>query len=297
MIRSIKATAVAALCCGLAGAGLVGCEDITDPKPRPAVGASARDGLITGTQKIQAGGYAVNVSCTGGGEDGEPVVVLMPGAGDGLDTMAGLQKKLSEKARVCSYDRPGEGKSDKPDGRQRMEDAEKVLTEVLDRTAGDGPVVLAAHSLGGLIAARYAPDHQDRVKGLVLLDATIPELTAGVSKVIPETAEGPGAELRAQTLAMNQGENPEKLVVDDEKVRPAGDIPVEILRHEHQFDSVPEYGPGLEDMWADGQKQWRALSDRSTLSMAERSGHHIHVDRPDLAQAAVERVVAEAAGE
>ncbi|MEK8145115.1 alpha/beta fold hydrolase [Streptomyces sp. M10(2022)] len=38
-----------------------------------------------------------------------------------------------------------------------MNDSGKILTSVLDRLAGDRPVVLAGHSLGGYIAARYAP--------------------------------------------------------------------------------------------------------------------------------------------
>lgn len=50
----------------------------------------------------------------------------------------------------------------------------------------------SGHSLGGLITARYAPGHQDRVKGLVLLDATIPELNAGFSEVVPTTAAKSG---------------------------------------------------------------------------------------------------------
>jgi pimeloyl-ACP methyl ester carboxylesterase len=37
--------------------------------------------------------------------------------------------------------------------------------------AGHRPVVLAGHSLGGLIAARYAPAHRDRVASPVLMDA------------------------------------------------------------------------------------------------------------------------------
>lgn len=79
--------------------------------------------------------------------------------------MAAIQKPLSEENRVCS-DRLGEGRSAQPDSPQNFSDSRKVLSSVLDRVAGDGPVVLAGHSLGGMIAARYAPDHQDRAKGL-----------------------------------------------------------------------------------------------------------------------------------
>ncbi|MFF5004502.1 alpha/beta fold hydrolase [Streptomyces phaeochromogenes] len=307
----LKTTAVAATFCAVAGAGIVGYGETTaqaaqaqtqarsqaQDQAQSASSTAARHGdgdSLSGTKKIRVGGYSVNVSCSGHSAGRKPVVVLMAGGGDGLDTMAGLQKTFSKKARVCSYDRLGEGESDQPNGTQTIDDSSRILTGVLDRVTGDRPVVLAGHSLGGLIAARYAPDHRDRVKGLVLMDATIPALTAGVSKAIPDSATGMAAELRDQTIAVNEGQNPEKFVIADAKVRSAGNIPVQIIRHESQYAEVPDYGPALEEMWAEGQEQWRALSGRSRISVAAGSGHYIHVDRPDIAVKAIQRVTAQA---
>lgn len=309
MNRMLKTTAVAATFCAVAGAGIVGYGETTaqaaqaqaqaqsQDQAQSASSTAARHGdgdSLSGTKKIRVGGYSVNVSCSGRSTARKPVVVLMAGGGDGLDTMAGLQKTLSKKARVCSYDRLGEGESDQPNGTQTIDDSSRILTGVLDRVTGDRPVVLAGHSLGGLIAARYAPDHRDRVKGLVLMDATIPALTAGVSKAIPDSATGMAAELRDQTIAVNEGQNPEKFIIADAKVRSAGNIPVQIIRHESQYAEVPDYGPALEEMWAEGQEQWRALSGRSRISVAAGSGHYIHVDRPDIAVKAIQRVTAQA---
>ncbi|MGI3199761.1 alpha/beta fold hydrolase [Streptomyces sp. GLT-R25] len=304
----LKTTAVAATFCAVAGAGIVGYGETAAQAAQAQVrtqlqsasSTTARHGheydhgdSFSGTKKIRVGGYSVNVSCSGRSAGRKPVVVLMAGGGDGLDTMAGLQKTLSKKARVCSYDRLGEGESDQPNGTQTINDSSRILTGVLDRVTGDRPVVLAGHSLGGLIAARYAPDHRDRVKGLVLMDATIPALTAGVSKAIPESATGMAAELRNQTIAVNEGQNPEKFIIADAEVRSAGNIPVQIIRHESQYAEVPDYGPALEEMWAEGQEQWRALSGRSRISVAAGSGHYIHVDRPDIAVNAIQRVTAQ----
>ncbi|PSM42735.1 alpha/beta hydrolase [Streptomyces dioscori] len=249
---------------------------------------------FTGTKKIRVDGYSVNVSCSGRTVARKPVVVLMAGGGDGLETMAGLQRPLGGDGRVCSYDRLGEGASDQPNGLQTVADSGRILTGVLDRIAGDQPVVLAGHSLGGYIAARYAPDHRDRITGLVLLDATIPALTAGIRKAIPESATGTAAELRDQTIAVNEGQNPEQFLIADAPVRSAGRIPVRIIKHESQFAEVPTYGPALERMWSEGQQQWRALSARSRVGTAAGSGHYIHVDRPDLALKAIRQVIAQA---
>ncbi|ONF63664.1 alpha/beta fold hydrolase [Amycolatopsis keratiniphila] len=284
---SRKASALIALCCAVAGVALSACDEATEA-----------ESAFTGTQKIKVGERSVNVSCAGNAVEGRPVVVLLHGGGDDLGKLSGLQNTLAAQGRVCSYDRLGAGASDQPDGPQSFESTGKILTGVLDQVAGGEPVVLAGHSLGGLIAARYSPDHQDRVKGLVLMDATSPTQEADLRQRIPESATGMAAELRAQTLAVFAGQGPEKLVVPDGEVRSAGDIPVEVIQHGKQYlAAVPEYGAGLEQSWAEGQRKWLALSGRSNLSTAANSEHYIYVDQPDLAVRAIQRVVDEAKSE
>ncbi|MGI5170206.1 alpha/beta fold hydrolase [Spirillospora sp. CA-253888] len=299
MNRKFRTAAVAALCTAVVGGGLAGCDgdSLENWDPLASGTQKAEVAPFTGTKKFDVGGRSVNVSCSGRPVKGKPVIVLMLGAGDGLDKMAALQKTLSEGNRVCSYDRLGAGASDRPDRPQDFAGVGATLTGVLDQVAGDGPVVLAGHSLGGLIAARYAPDHQDRIKGLVLMDATPPTMGGDITRTIPESATGPAAQLRAQNLAMFKGQNPEKLVITDGKVRSAGNVPVEVIKHGKQYlAALPGYGPRLEQAWAAGQRQWLALSSRSKLSTAAGSAHYIYVDQPDVVVKAVQGVAAQAAG-
>lgn len=299
MIRINKAAAVVALCCTAIGIALTGCDEASEAGPQPssrggATTKPADDAAFTGAKKIDVDGKQVAVSCSGDLEEGRPVVVLMLGAGDELKKMADLQRALSEKDRVCSYDRLGAGDSDQPDGPQTVDDVGKVLTGVIDQVAGDAPVVLAGHSLGGLLAARYAPDHQDRVAGLVLLDATSPTQKADIEAAIPESATGPVAEVRAGGLAVVEGQNPEQLAVPDGDVKSAGDIPVEVIGHGKPYlAALPEYGPALEEAWTEGQRKWLELSSHSTPRVAANSEHYIYEDEPEVAVQAVQRVVAQ----
>jgi pimeloyl-ACP methyl ester carboxylesterase len=307
MIRTFKAAAVITLCTAVGmgvAAGPAAAAEEWDPFANanvaswdPFSGGKRVADPFVGTKKIKVAGKSVNVSCSGRPAKGrKPVIVLLAGMGDGLDKLAKLQKTLSKKNRVCSYDRLGEGASDKPSGKQTFAGTGKILTGVLDRVAGRQPVVLAGHSLGGLIAARYAPEHRDRVKGLVLLDATPSTMLRDVKKAIPASAKGPAAELRAQNLAVFQGQNPEMLVVPDGKVGYAGNIPVEVIKHGKPYlAALPTYGPKLERAWTAGQRKWLALSRQSRLTVAKKSEHYIYVDQPEVAVKAVQTVAAKAA--
>ncbi|TDE56215.1 alpha/beta fold hydrolase [Nonomuraea mesophila] len=302
MLGKFKAPVLAALCTTVLGMGVAGCngdslDSMDNWDPLAGTEQKIEADLFSGTKKIKVGGKKVNVSCSGEAEDGKPVIVLMHGGGDDLTKMAALQKTLSAKNRVCSYDRLGAGASDKPTGQQDFASTGKVLTGVLGQVAGDHPVVLAGHSLGGIIAARYAPDHQDRVKGLVLLDATPSTMGADIARVIPKSAKGPAAQMRGQQLAVFAGQNPEQLVVADGEVRSAGRIPVEVIKHGQPYlAAIPTYGKQLEKAWSAGQRKWLDLSTNSNLSTAARSGHYIYTDQPDVAVKAIEKVAAQAAG-
>ncbi|MFI7677302.1 alpha/beta fold hydrolase [Actinophytocola sp. NPDC049390] len=294
MNRNGKVTASIALCC----VALAGCDEApeeTSAPPANSTTTAKNEAPFTG--KVEADGGSVQVSCAGEAQEGRPVVVLLHGGGDDLTKMADLQNKLSDKDLVCSYDRLGAGASDKPGGPQTIADSGDVLTAVIDRVAGDAPVVLAGHSLGGLLAARYAPDHQDRVAGLVLLDATSPTQSADLKAIVPANATGPAADLVAQTEAVLRGQNPERLVTPDGDVASAGDIPVQVVQHGKPYlaEAVPEYGQDMEQAWAQGQRKWLAVSSDSTLVTAPNSGHYVHVDEPEVAVRAIQQVVAQAA--
>src|SRR6266581_4205244 len=75
----------------------------TEPQP----GAGERPAL---DQLVDVGGYRLYIKCIG---SGSPTVILEAGLGGGSDDWDKVMPDVGKFARVCSYDRPSEGKSDR----------------------------------------------------------------------------------------------------------------------------------------------------------------------------------------
>ncbi len=138
------------------------------------VGVIAEEGATTQApatpmpvdDRIDIGGRALFLSCTG---TGAPTVVLEAGGGNSAETWAGVQPQVTRFTRVCSYDRAGLGQSDPaPAGVRTVQDSVDDLHALLAAAGISDPIVLAGHSLGGLIVRLYASQYPADVVGVVL---------------------------------------------------------------------------------------------------------------------------------
>lgn len=98
------------------------------------------------------------------------LVVLVHGYTEHVGRYGALAQALTARGSlVVGPDHIGHGLS--PGERGVMDDFEKVvddLHEVVRATRGDHPVVMVGHSMGGLIAMRYAQRYAKELAGLVL---------------------------------------------------------------------------------------------------------------------------------
>ncbi|MEV0063176.1 alpha/beta hydrolase [Nocardia sp. NPDC050718] len=121
---------------------------------------------IGGFQEIDGRRLFVFRSGTGG-----PAVVFLPGASAvGLDYF-GVQQQVSQFTTAVVYDRGGTGYSDALPLPRTAAAVATELRELLRACDIPGPYVLAAHSLGGFYAHRFAQLYPGEVAGLVWLDA------------------------------------------------------------------------------------------------------------------------------
>jgi pimeloyl-ACP methyl ester carboxylesterase len=120
---------------------------------------------------VAANGVRLHVQEIG---DGPPVVLLH---GLFIGSLASwyftAAPTLARHHRVHLYDLRGHGRSERaPSGYDLGTLAADLAAVTAD--LGPGPIDLVGHSYGGLIALRYALDHQERVRRLVVVESPLP---------------------------------------------------------------------------------------------------------------------------
>ncbi|MGI6247470.1 MAG: alpha/beta fold hydrolase [Pseudochelatococcus sp.] len=115
-------------------------------------------------------GQRLNLVCRG---EGFPTVLLEAGFGESAVTWRDVQPEIAKVTRVCAYDRAGLGFSDPARAAQDVAGMAARLRALVDAGGIGRPFVLVAHSMGGLIAARYADENPRDLAGLVLVDPAV----------------------------------------------------------------------------------------------------------------------------
>jgi len=125
---------------------------------------------------FDVGGHRLWMECTG---EGTPTVVYFHGyiydaAGGGSQNAGRIPSLLSDRVRVCRYDRTNVGKSDPVPGPITGADEVRDLHALLSAANVPGPYVLLGASYGGMLADMYAATYPTDVVGIVFLDAILP---------------------------------------------------------------------------------------------------------------------------
>lgn len=249
--------------------------------------------MVSIGELIDVGGRRLDLACAG---SGSPTVVLVPGAGLPMTTWGEVSAAVATFTRVCAYDRDGLGRSD-PGPRPRA--AGLIVEDLHKALVGAGlvpPHVLVGHSFGGLIVRLYASRYPEEIVGLVLVDAAHEDQYPPAP---PEHATPAEAE-RWRFLA---GENPEGLeqIASARELRaaaPLRPLPLLVLTHGRP-PARPLPGTTVEEMEAQWQRQQRLLVrlvPGARQIVAQRSGHLIHKDQPELVVNAIRQVVEAARG-
>jgi pimeloyl-ACP methyl ester carboxylesterase len=241
---------------------------------------------------IDVGGRRLHLSCSGAGS---PTVILEAGLGQASlsEVWGSVPSAIAMFTRVCAYDRAGRGTSD-PDPRTATEfrtgwTAVDDLRELLRVAAIAKPYVLVGHSLGGAYARLYASRFPDEVAGLVLVDAShedqrIVFKAAGYAEPDPPT--GQNAERTDLSAVLEE--------LRQSRLR--ADMPLVVLSHGRKLplrNASVDVVDRVEAAWLGLQRQLASRSSNGRLVVAERSGHNIQRDEPQVVVEAVGQVLSQ----
>ena len=253
---------------------------------------------------IDLGGYKLHLFCTG---SGAPTVVLEHGHGATYLDWHLVQPKLSEFARVCSFDRAGYGWSDpSPQPRLPSMMAEE-LRKLLEAAGEKPPYILVGHSFGGLDAIIFAHKFPSDVAGVVLVDSSHPDVLRqsswqsrcwlrlmqftmpfGLPRLRGWCGGGPQESLRIKRALNCRSENIRTILREEEAFASAA----QEIREMANLASLPlivvardpATGPDAASAASHTQHQ-RALTELSRDSkfvIAQGSGHDIPLARPEV---------------
>jgi pimeloyl-ACP methyl ester carboxylesterase len=253
-----------------------------------------------GQKKVDIGGYSLHLNCSERVSQRGPTVILEAGLNQDSRTWDKVHPAVARFARVCSYDRAGIGRSDPPPSGPvpTSQLVVEQLRRLLEKAGINGPLVLVGHSFGGANVRLYASVHPKDVAGMVLVDAVHEDETEKWLAMLPaETRERMAAAGGGQLL----GEEKVDLEASMKQLKAAAwrtRIPLIVLaRGRASFDpdnfppALRALAPKGEQLRIEMQKDLAQRSTRGTFQFAERSGHMIHQDEPELVVEAIRRIV------
>ena len=120
---------------------------------------------------IDIGGWKLHLNCTGEAKPSQATVILEAGVGDFSVEWALVQPSVSSFARVCSYDRAGDGWSELGPHPRTMKQLVYELHTLLEKAGERPPYLLVGQSFGGVVVRLYATTYPNEVASMMLIDA------------------------------------------------------------------------------------------------------------------------------
>src|SRR5262247_688470 len=120
---------------------------------------------------VDVGGWRLHLNCAGEARASQPTVILESGLGDFSVEWSLVQPGVAKFARVCSYDRAGDGWSELGPHPRTFRQIVYELHTLLDKAGVKPPLVLVGHSYGGWLTRLYVSTYPTDVAGMALVEA------------------------------------------------------------------------------------------------------------------------------
>jgi pimeloyl-ACP methyl ester carboxylesterase len=244
----------------------------------------AEDAWLTLTgRRPDIGGYRLRIDCSG---QGSPAVILEAGLGYSGRTWRAVQPEIARLTRVCSYDRAGLGNSDPSPRARTGDEIVEELRLLLDKAKVKGPYVLVGHSFGGLTARIHAARYPAEVAGIVLLDPVSEDQFSHFAEQMPKSERD--AYLKHEAGGNQEGADvlrSAELASESD----TGNIPLILVTA--QAEATTAVDQKKNESWLFLQTRLARKLKAKRHLIAERSGHFIQNDRPDVVVGAVSELL------
>lgn len=278
---------------------------------KPPLASVPAAGPTEGFRSADVEGLTFRYFCQGAGS---PTVIIEQGGGISLETVfswkrqvgwAALAPQIASLTRICVYDRVGLGRSSRADRARTSFDIATELHALLARENIKPPYVLAGQSLGGMNALAFANLHRDEVAGLVLIDSSHPQQLERMNAVLPPRRDDEPEVLRGFRDGpdrMGMGGEWFDFARNSEQFANAmriGAIPLIVLTAAPQppDDKSPlprEWQAAIEPLHQQLQRELANVSTDSKHIVAQKAGHNIQIDEPQLVLDAITDLVTRA---
>jgi pimeloyl-ACP methyl ester carboxylesterase len=199
--------------------------------------------------------------------------VLFNGMGEVSVSWARIVDHTNTQARVCTYDRAGQGWSGDVDQPQDGITAAQDVHTLLQEAGEHGPFVLVGHSIGGTYALTYAAQYPHQVAGMVLL-AVLPFLyRLGLGRLVyavqpphlPQPAGDVATSLTATARGARNGRDEVAMLPDvfaqAQALTTLHRLPLAVLTARESLDGT--------DGWAKAQDRLAALSTNTVHQVVD----------------------------
>ena len=275
---------------------------------------------------VDIGGGRLHLVTVG---EGSPAVVIIPSLADSVLGWLPIVRGVATQTQACVYDRAEVGWSDPPPRWRRTPRIMAAdLRALLSAAPIPAPYVLVGHSIGGIVARSFYAQYPDLVAGMLLVDSSHEQQAARFAE--ENWRRGPvlyarvAAQRQARILGMRRLVAALGLMrgLDAEIARGAppeyaGAHRANLLSSRRRRAAVREMlifartqgePPGLGSIpltvltraadkgerwpaWAQMQDELTSLSADAVHIRAERGGHYLNLDNPELVIQAIRDLV------
>jgi len=126
----------------------------------------------TGSELVDIGTHKLHIACLGPPRKlGDPAVLIVPGLGSSITGWAAVRRQLAQVIRVYSYDRTGYGESDTGIEAPSSIMIAHELDLLLRKAQISPPLIVVAHSWGGILSREFLALRSGDVAGMVFVEA------------------------------------------------------------------------------------------------------------------------------